>query len=107
MVISFGLKQPVFIARKNVEIDPDVFRAVGNYKNEAAFTTKLSTVVSINEQFARSTRIDEDDINAMGFIYSESIDLFLRTLIRHQSKSQQGSVYLDWAVWEWQIYPSA
>ena len=52
---------------------------------------KLSTVVSINEQFARSTRIDEDDINAMGFIYSDSIDLFLRTLIRHQSKSQQGA----------------
>jgi predicted HTH domain antitoxin len=56
-----------------------------------AFRETLSTVVSVNEQFARSTRIDGDSIDETGFIYSESIDMFLRTLIRHQSKSQQGA----------------
>ena len=56
-----------------------------------AFRETLSTIVSVNEQFARSTRIDGDSIDETGFIYSESIDMFLRTLIRHQSKSQQGA----------------
>ena len=56
-----------------------------------AFRETLSAIVSVNEQFARSTRIDGDNIDETGFIYSESIDLFLRTLIRHQSKSQQGA----------------
>ena len=56
-----------------------------------AFRETLSSVVVIKEQFARSTRIDSDDIDIAGFIYSESIDMFLRTLIRHQSKSQQGA----------------
>ena len=56
-----------------------------------AFRETLSAIVSVNEQFARSTRIDGDSIDATGFIYSESIDMFLRTLIRHQSKSQQGA----------------
>ena len=52
---------------------------------------KLSDIVKINEQFARSTRIDSDNIEQSGFIYSESIDAFLRTLIKHQSSSQQGA----------------
>ena len=41
---------------------------------------KLSDLVKINEQFARSTRIDKDDINQFGFIGSESIDNFLKGL---------------------------
>ena len=49
-----------------------------------AFRETLSAIVSVNEQFARSTRIDGDSIDETGFIYSESIDMFLRTLIRHQ-----------------------
>ena len=52
---------------------------------------KLSDVVKINEQFARSTRIDSDNIDQSGFIYSESIDTFLRTLIKHQLSSKQGA----------------
>ena len=34
----------------------------------------LSDLITINEQYARSTRIDQDDIAASGFIYSSSID---------------------------------
>lgn len=52
---------------------------------------KLSDVVKINEQFARSTRIDSDNIKQSGFIYSESIDTFLTTLIKHQSSSKQSA----------------
>ena len=37
---------------------------------------KLSDLVKINEQFARSTRIDKDDINQFGFIYSDSLITF-------------------------------
>lgn len=51
----------------------------------------LSKFVTINEQYARSTRIDEDNIDTTGFIYSESIDTFLNMLIGHQSRSQQGA----------------
>ena len=40
----------------------------------------LSNFVSINEQYARSARIDKDNIEQTGFIYSSSIDLFLNTL---------------------------
>ena len=56
---------------------------------------KLSDLVKINEQFARSTRIDKDDINQFGFIYSDSIDNFLKRLIQNQSQSQQDSLHLD------------
>ena len=52
---------------------------------------KLSDIVKINEQFARSTRIDSDLIEQSGFIYSESIDTFLGTLIKHQSSSKQSA----------------
>ena len=52
---------------------------------------KLSDIVKINEQFARSTRIDSDLIEKSGFIYSESIDTFLATLIKHQSSSKQSA----------------
>lgn len=52
---------------------------------------KLSDLVKINEQFARSTRIDSDRIEQSGFIYSESIDTFLRTLIKHQHSSKQSA----------------
>ena len=51
----------------------------------------LASVVSIKEQFARSTRIDKDQIDTAGFIYSQSIDAFLKMLIRHQKISQQGA----------------
>ena len=51
----------------------------------------LSDLISINEQYARSTRIDQDDIAASGFIYSSSIDIFLNTLAKHQSKSWQSA----------------
>ena len=51
----------------------------------------LSDLISINEQYARSTRIDQDDIAASGFIYSSSIDIFLNTLAKHQSKSSQSA----------------
>ena len=53
--------------------------------------TPLSDLITINEQYARSTRIDQDDIAASGFIYSSSIDIFLNTLAKHQSKSQQSA----------------
>ena len=46
-----------------------------------AFRETLSAIVSVNEQFARSTRIDGDNIDETGFIYSESIDMYLRPLI--------------------------
>lgn len=49
----------------------------------------LSDLITINEQYARSTRIDQDNIAASGFIYSSSIDIFLNTLAKHQSKSKQ------------------
>ena len=51
----------------------------------------LSELITINEQFARSTRIDQDDIGASGFIYSSSIDIFLNTLAKHQSNSKQSA----------------
>jgi len=51
----------------------------------------LSDLITINEQYARSTRIDQDDIAASGFIYSSSIDIFLNTLAKHQSNSQQSA----------------
>lgn len=51
----------------------------------------LSNFVSINEQYARSARIDKDNIDQTGFIYSSSIDLFLNTLASHQLNSNQGA----------------
>lgn len=51
----------------------------------------LSNLITINEQYARSTRIDQDDISNSGFIYSSSIDIFLNTLVQHQSKSMQSA----------------
>ena len=63
---------------------------------------KLSDIVKINEQFARSTRIDSDLIEQSGFIYSESIDTFLATLIKHQS-SKTKRVYLDRPVRKWEV----
>ena len=50
----------------------------------------LSNFVSINEQYARSARIDKDNIEQTGFIYSSSIDLFLNTLTS-TSNSNQGA----------------
>ena len=51
----------------------------------------LSDFILINEQYARSARIDQDDIEATGFIYSASIDVFLNTLAKHQSNSKQSA----------------
>ena len=53
--------------------------------------SNLASVVSIKEQFARSTRIDKDDIEKASFIYSQSIDGFLKTLIKHQQVAHQGA----------------
>ena len=51
----------------------------------------LSELITINEQYARSTRIDQDDIGASNFIYSSSIDIFLNTLAKHQASSKQSA----------------
>jgi energy-coupling factor transporter ATP-binding protein EcfA2 len=52
----------------------------------------LSDRVFVNEQFARSTRIDYDDISNSGFIYSQSIDNFLKVLASHRrSAVKQGA----------------
>ena len=53
--------------------------------------SNLASVVSIKEQFARSTRVDKDDIEKASFIYSQSIDGFLKTLIKHQQVAHQGA----------------
>ena len=52
-------------------------KRISSWSNGAAIMNrhireKLSDVVKINEQFARSTRIDSDNIDQSGFIYSES-----------------------------------
>ena len=52
----------------------------------------LSDRVFVNEQFARSARIDCDDISNSGFIYSQSIDNFLKVLASHRrSAVKQGA----------------
>lgn len=51
----------------------------------------LSDLITINEQYARSTRIDQDNIDSAGFIYSSSVDAFLNTLAKHQLKTQQSA----------------
>ena len=56
---------------------------------------KLSDIVKINEQFARSTRIDSDLIEQSGFIYSESIDTFLGTPYKTSVVVKTKRVYLD------------
>ena len=53
----------------------------------------LAEIVSINEQFARSTRIDQDNIANSGFIYSSSIDVFLNTLAGHQKNQRNPHIH--------------
>ena len=51
----------------------------------------LSTLVPLQEQFVRSTRID--DTKPSNIIYSSTIDQFLKTLASHQSSSPPQGAY--------------
>ena len=58
-----------------------------------ASPTFLSDVLSVNTEFYRSVRIDADEADAGGFVYSDTIDSFLNTLASHQEGERKQGAY--------------
>ena len=47
-------------------------------------SNNLRSIVPMKTNFSRSTRIDQDQLQGDGFVYSGSIDEFLNTVISHR-----------------------
>ena len=59
----------------------------------ANISKSLLSIVPMKADFSRSTRIDRDQFQNDSFIYSGSIDEFLKTMIAHRGTPDQHGAF--------------
>lgn len=59
-------------------------------------SNNLLSIVPMKTNFSRSTRIDQDQLQDDAFIYSNSIDEFLNTIISHRTKNASPHGAFTW-----------